>query len=574
MRKKEEAFKSIPEELMGIKSILCLFPIHWVRRLFKIRIFKKPFGLKAKLTLLIIIMVTSVLLISSYLDFQFTKKAQFDLYLDRNLYIAKQIDIGIPDYRLMENLSQIHDEIEDWLLSRPFLHEIDIILFSLKGFKLFATTSRDNHQVPINLSEDQIKALKKEEYFSSIIKDNGEKRLEVIVPLHAGKRVIGGVRIISSLHEAQSYLNRKKEWTFILTFSSIFVILIILSLSFKRILGNPLRRLVEAMSQAEKGYLETQVNIQSEDELGILGMHFNKMLKTIRDANEQNIILLSQISKFNEELTKRIEEATFELARRNEELRLLNEALFKSQRELSHAEKLAALGKVSATLAHQIGTPLNSISGYIQLILQEGNLIPKDRKRLEVVESQLDRLADSVKNILSYTSQPKPQFKPLNINNIFEELINLSGPWLHARNIKLNSSLNPEVPLILGDVTHLQTLFLNLITNAVDAMPEGGTLEIKTRSISSSSFSEKGEFLEVSITDTGIGITEESKKRIFDPFFTTKKAGEGTGLGLAICEDIIKEHSGRLEVVSEVGKGSTFTIFIPGFKGNEVYEQK
>lgn len=559
---------------MGIAKGFYIFPIHWFKKLLKIRIFKKPFGLKAKLTILIILMVASVLLISSWLDFQFSKKAQFDLYLDRNLYIAKQIDIGIPDYRLMENLQRISDEIEDWLLSRPFLNEIDIILFSSKGFKLLATTSRDNLKIPINLSEDQIRALKREEYLSSILEDGGEKRLEIIVPLHSGKRIIGGIRIISSLHEAQSYLSRKKEWTFILTFSSIFVILIILSLSFKRLVGNPLQKLVEAMSQAEKGYLETQVNIQSEDELGILGMHFNRMLKTIRDANEQNIILLSQISKFNEELTKKIEEATSELARRNEELRLLNEALFKSQRELSQAEKLAALGKVTATLAHQIGTPLNSISGYIQLTLQEGNLLPKDRKRLEVIESQLDRLADSVKNILSFTRQPKPQFKPLNINNIFEELINLCGPWLYARNIKLISSLNPEIPLILGDLTHLQTLFLNLITNAVDAMPEGGTLEIKTQTISSPLSLEEREFLEISITDTGIGITEESKKRIFDPFYTTKKVGEGSGLGLAICEDIVKEHSGKLEVMSEVGKGSTFSIFIPAFKGNEVYEQK
>jgi signal transduction histidine kinase len=295
------------------------------------------------------------------------------------------------------------------------------------------------------------------------------------------------------------------------------------------------------------------------------------MLKTIREAHEQNIQLLSQVNQFNDELTRKIEAATSELARNYEELKRLNEALFESQRQLSQSEKLAALGQVSATMAHQIGTPLNSISGYIQLMLQEGNLQPEDRNRLKIIESQLDRLADSVKNLLIFTRQPKPLLKPLNVNEVLEELIRLSLPWLHARNVTLFSSLSSEVPSILGDPTHLQTLFLNLITNALDAMPQGGHLRISTQpQFTPATSGGNGRWVEISIADTGIGITEESKKRIFDPFFTTKKIGEGTGLGLAICEKIIKEHAGRLEVESEVGKGSTFSILIPALESKEI----
>jgi signal transduction histidine kinase len=399
----------------------------------------------------------------------------------------------------------------------------------------------------------------------------GEKWLEVIVPLHSEERVIGGVRVVSSLNEAQSYLNKKRDRAFILTISSILVILITLTFLFGKFVGNPIQKLVEAMSRAEKGDLEAETHIQSRDELGELGRHFNRMLKTIREAHEQNIQLLSQVNQFNEELTKKIEAATSELAKSNEELKLLNEALFESQRQLSQSEKLAALGQVSATMAHQIGTPLNSISGYIQLMLQEGNLQPEDRNRLKIIESQLDRLADSVKNLLIFTRQPKPLLKPLNVNEVLEELIRLSLPWLHARNVKLLSSLSSEVPSILGDPTHLQTLFLNLITNALDAMPQGGHLRISTQlQFTPATSGENGRWVEISIADTGIGITEESKKRIFDPFFTTKKMGEGTGLGLAICEKIIKEHAGRLEVESEVGKGSTFSIFLPALEGKEI----
>ena len=165
------------------------------------------------------------------------------------------------------------------------------------------------------------------------------------------------------------------------------------------------------------------------------------------------------------------------------ELKLLNEALFESQRQLSQSEKLAALGQVAGTMAHQIGTPLNSISGYIQLMLQEGNLQSTDRDRLKIIESQLDRLADSVKNLLSFTRQPKPQLRPLDINGVLEELIHLSEPWFHARNVKLLSSFSSNLPPVLGDPMHLQTLFLNLITNALDAMPHGGQLIIKTNQV-------------------------------------------------------------------------------------------
>jgi two-component system NtrC family sensor kinase len=244
-------------------------------------------------------------------------------------------------------------------------------------------------------------------------------------------------------------------------------------------------------------------------------------------------------------------------------LKLLNEALFESQRQLGQSEKLAALGQVTATMAHQMGTPLNSISGYIQLMLREGNLQTKERERLKIIESQLDRLAESVKNMLSFTRQPKPQLRRLGMNEVLEELIRLSDPWFHARNVKLSTLLSPDLPPVLADPTHLQTLFLNLITNALDAMPQGGILKIKTRHIPESSLPGKGGAVEIAIIDTGIGITEESKKKIFEPFYTTKKLGEGTGLGLAICNQIVKEHSGKIEVESEVGKGSMFMVSIP-----------
>ena len=537
------------------------------------KVLRKLSSLKVKISLFIILVVASVLFLSSYLDFRLAKKAQIDLYLDRNLYIAKQIDIGIPALRIMANLPRVHDEIEEWLLSRPSLTEIQVFLFTAKGWERVASQSVQGSETPMALTRNQINDLKKDNHFSTLMEVEGEERLEVVVPLHAGARVVGGVRVISSLNEVQSYLNQRIRWTLILTLSSIFLICIMLFLLFKGMVGNPIKRLVEAMSKAEKGNLEAEVSIKSRDELGELGRHFDQMIKTIRETHDQNIQLLSQVNRFNEELTEKIQEATSELARRNEELKLLNEALLESQRQLGQSEKLAALGQVTAMMAHQIGTPLNSISGYIQLLLQDGALQSPDRDRLKIIESQLDRLADSVRNLLTSTSQPKRRLKLLNVAELLEELFRLSEPWFRARNVKLFSSFSPNLPSVLGDPVYLQTLFLNLITNALDAMTHGGSLTVKAQQIPSLTPLENGKWLEISITDTGIGIPEESKKKIFDPFFTTKKVGDGTGLGLSICEKIVRDHSGRLEVKSEIGKGSTFLVLLPVHEGKEKDEQ-
>jgi signal transduction histidine kinase len=550
------------------KSIF--LPIRRINSLIGQRIPKRFFGLRAKITFLILLNVTGVLFLSSYLDFHLAKNEQISLFLDRNLYIAKQIDVAMPE-GIVDNLTPMRTEVEEWLLSRPSLMEIDVFLFSGKGWEPIISSSKgDIPGAALALSDNQIHLLKKNKNLSSVHEEGDDQWLAVIVPLHIGEEISGGVRVVSSLDEAQDYLAKRRNQVFILTVSSIVIILITITLLFGKIVGSPIQKLVEAMSRAEKGDLDAEALVLSRDELGELGRHFNRMLKTIREAHEQNVQLLSRVNQFNEELTRRIEAATSELARRNEELRVLNEALFESQRQLSQSEKLAALGQVTATMAHQIGTPLNSISGYIQLILQDGNLHPADRDRLEIIESQLDRLADSVKNLLSFTRQPKAELKTVDVNSILRELIHLGEPWLHARGVELSSSLAPNLSPVLGDPIYLQTLFLNLITNALDAMPDGGLLTIKTQEVSPSSPSENGRWLKISIIDTGIGITVESKKRIFDPFYTTKKIGEGTGLGLAICEKIVREHFGRLEVESAVGRGSSFFVFIPAQPGNRI----
>jgi len=301
------------------------------------------------------------------------------------------------------------------------------------------------------------------------------------------------------------------------------------------------------MSEAETGQLNVEVPIRSRDEIGFLGDHFNRML--------------ARLSQFNEELTRRIEAATRELAEKNEELRRANESLYQAQLKLAQAEKLSALGQMAATMAHEIGTPLNSISGYIQLMLTEGAGSEVTARRLKIIESQLERLTQIIRNLLQSTKQPVPKLRAMNVNLLLENLISLTHPGMTKRGIQLHRQLHDSLPPIAGDPELLQQVFLNLMTNAIDAMPEGGVLTVATSSPPQASLN--GQVIEVVVMDNGMGMSEEVKEKAKEPFFTTKDPGKGAGLGLAICDEIIRSHHGRMEIESKEGKGSAVRVQLP-----------
>jgi len=378
---------------------------------------------------------------------------------------------------------------------------------------------------------------------------NNQSCWEILAPLHVGRRIVGGIRILTSLEESEIFLANTRTRTLLFTLISVAILILILTFFFSRAINRPIQRLVRAMSEAEEGKLNVEVPIGSKDELGLLADHFNRML--------------SRINQFNEELTRRVETATRELAQRNEELGLANESLFQAQRQLVQAEKLSALGHVAATVAHEIGTPLNSISGYIQLMLTEGAGSEVGARRLRIIESQLDRLAQIIRNLLHSTRQPEPRLQALNINQLLEAMGNLTQPGMSLRGIHLIWQLYASLPPVAGDPGLLQQVFLNLITNAIDAMPQGGVLTISTSP--SLGVSQNGHFVEVTVQDSGSGMSEEVKRKAVEPFFTTKEPGKGAGLGLAICNEIIRSHHGKLEIESQEGKGSTIRLQLPAF---------
>ncbi len=505
---------------------------------------QRPLGLQTRITLLVTVIVASVVVVSSYLDLRLTEHSQQELFRERTIYVTRELDAIIYSMSDLENATRLEEEIAGWIYARPSIKAIDLFVFHKNTYKVQVSSSGETD---LGLSVQDLQSLKRDLVLSTLTKINEQPCWVVAAPLHVGRKIVGGIRIVTSLEEAEAFFAQKRTRTLILTLISVAVLILCLTLFFNRAVHRPLQRLVHAMSAAEEGQLNVQVPSGSKDELGLLADHFNRML--------------SQINRFSDELTQRVETATRELAQRNEELRLANESLFQAQRQLVQAEKLSALGHMAAAMAHEIGTPLNSISGYIQLMLTEEPGSETMTKRLKIIESQLDRLTHTIRNLLQSTRRPEPRLQALDINHLLEAMINLIQPGISLRAIQVIRHLEHSLPDVSGDPRLLQQVFLNLMNNALDAMPRGGTLTISTRLVRSPG----GSVIEAAVKDNGAGMPEEVKARALEPFFTTKEPGKGAGLGLAICAEIVRSHQGRLRIESREGEGSEVCVLLPLF---------
>jgi signal transduction histidine kinase len=223
-------------------------------------------------------------------------------------------------------------------------------------------------------------------------------------------------------------------------------------------------------------------------------------------------------------------------------------------RRVVQAEKLTSLGKLAAGIAHEINNPLTNASLAIHTLRSKlcsgagADVVEK----LNAVEKNIDRAAVIAQELLHFSRQKESEFIPLNINNVISSSLTLMKHKLKAVAVEQNLALVPD---IMGDAGKLEQVFINVLSNALEAMPEGGRISISS--------SQRDGMVEVNIADTGVGIAEENLSRVFDPFFTTKEVGSGTGLGLSITYGIIQQHHGLIKLSSAVGQGTTVTIKIP-----------
>jgi signal transduction histidine kinase len=360
--------------------------------------------------------------------------------------------------------------------------------------------------------------------------------------------VAGAVATKFSLERGDAVAARVRTSALALTAASVVVMGLLMTVAVHVIVNRPIQRFMEAIRSVQRGDESAVVRVGSADEFGLLASHFNDMMARVRG--------------FNAELQVRVKAATAELEERYRQVAGLQEALFRAQRNLSHAERLALSGRIMAEVAHEVGTPLHSVAGHLELLRQD---LPAEvlreplTRRLTIIESELARVTQIITQLLDLTRRDHGEPVAVDLNRLVQDTADLVRPSLAATRLGLDVKPAAGLPSARGHGNQLQQVVLNLLTNAMDATLPGGTIRVLTRSLANDAQ------VELEVSDSGRGIPAAQLKQIFEPFFSTKEPGRGTGLGLFISAEIVREHKGRIDVTSEEGHGTTFRVRLPAF---------
>ena len=487
-------------------------------------------NLQAKILLLVAGSMSLILVASSYLHGgrirSLIEKDHYDNAVNQTVALGERI----AKYDYFSNLEDLQQEMQLVISSRPDFKQIDVYENQQTVPQLIATTATGTANLLSALDSDGPTRTNGAST-TPINNDRGEFWL-ITVPITAGQHT-GMIKalVLKSYHrKLVSSLHR--EYNFVL-FGAVIASVILLYLLFVYFFRKPVKEIVQTMAQARKGYLSVRVRVHRDDELGEIANSFNQMM--------------DDISGLNSELVKKVRLVTTEL-------RNANGNLIRTQQRLSHAERMAAIGQVTASLAHEIGTPLNAIAGHLQLLARNHPGCGDTQRRLKIVNAQLGSIVQTVKTLLERTHRRPIVPQPTDINNIIEELLLLVAPLFESRNIRVSQNLDPELPRVFADRESLHQVFLNLVNNSIEAMPEGGEMDFVTRYLA------HADLIEVRFIDSGTGICADAKAHLFEPMWTNKKSG--SGLGLAIAKEIILEHGGQIDCL-EVEKGAEFRVILP-----------
>jgi len=268
-------------------------------------------------------------------------------------------------------------------------------------------------------------------------------------------------------------------------------------------------------------------------------------------------ILSSVIS--NADQYQHSQQTVRQLRQTQQELQTRVEAQLEAERRLIQAEKLAAVGEMAAGIAHELNNPLTTVTGFTELVLDDLSEEAENRPDLELVLREARRARDVVRRLLDFSRRSESERTRVDLNELLDDVLSLTNHLMHTSGVQLEVSLGKNLPWVSVDRNQIKQVFLNLFHNALQAMPTGGQLYIRT------GVRQRGgrKWVTASIRDTGAGITPEHRERIFEPFFTTRSGQGGTGLGLSVTYGIITDHGGEIDVESELGHGTNFTVWLP-----------
>jgi len=359
----------------------------------------------------------------------------------------------------------------------------------------------------------------------------------------AEQKVLGVLDTNLSLAKADAQLAQTSRRMLIYTLIALIDISLLSWLFVWRLVGQPIKRLKSGTKELADGNLGYQLEVDSTDEAGELATSFNRMSLQLRSANEE-------IVAWARTLEERVDQKTRELKRAHE--------------QVLHIEKMATIGKMAAVVAHEINNPLSGILTYAKLVrkwIERGEAQGEKRadaeQSLNLIADESRRCGELVKNLLTFSRTSPMNRQSTDVNTVVNRSVKLIAPQMEMKNVEVHTNLAPDLPRVQCDPGQIEQVVLALSMNALDAMPHGGNLWVSSRLCGDS------EAVEIEVRDDGSGIPDDILPQIFEPFLTTKDNAKSVGLGLAVSQNIIERHSGRIEVQSKLGKGTTFTVTLP-----------
>jgi two-component system NtrC family sensor kinase len=433
-------------------------------------------------------------------------------------------------------VTSLKEQIQtDVRLARIDIFTVDIDIDDIEYIEYMAGASRVRYEWPDNLLSS-VAASRKPRYIRLMTEDGPALGLIYPVTSEKSKTTQFVVGVITFSRANAEILSSARQLLVVSTVSLLLIILLVFAMSYRWLIGRPLSIIIRTIDEFQTGQYVKRIPIKRRDEWGQLAEHFNSMAQEIE-----------QVLARNQELTRNLEDRIQEATRRVVEL----------QKQVGQLQQLTALGYLTATLAHDLGTPLHSIAGMATLLQERGNWPPDVARKLELIVQQTQRLNTVIQNVRRATRPPEPHFEAVEVPELLNETLTLVDPLMRKAGIELTVHLDEKIPRINADRYRIQTALFNLIQNAMESMPEGGLITVFAQA--------DRERREVSLTvkDTGKGIPPELMERVCEPFFSTHQEEGMRGLGLAIVQDIVKIHGGRIAIESPPGDGTRIVLTFP-----------
>jgi two-component system, NtrC family, sensor kinase len=490
-------------------------------------------SLRTRLGLFIALAIAAVIGATTYVQSRVVERT-----LEAELVDAARLTVlaVADDLRLRRgpyNADEVRAALQEFIDAMPELGSISVITIEAGKPALFASTSSSERADALEVGQRAITR-------GSLVwgEQSGSVRI-LAVPLVNEARLFGAVAVTVSFDALYRLRNSGRViavWSTVISVAALFILVEVLVRYF---IHRPIGAILATVRDVSSGILSARVPPIRDDEIGAVADGLNYML--------------ADMESLHVGLQQRVMQATQELRMRNHDLLELYQQMFALREELGRAQQLAAVGATTSAVAHQIGTPLNLVSGHIQLLMEEQGPASPVTRRLQVAEEQLGKVSTIVRDLLA-RSRRHLERERVALRQLLGRLCTLVQPAMGSARVAL--VFEPaEVPDIDADPAQLELALLNLVSNALDAMPEGGQLTIR--------LSHDHARVLIAVVDTGTGMVPELVDCAFEPWVTTKPPGRGTGLGLSIARTVIVEHGGHMTLTSAPGRGTTVLVDLP-----------